>query len=99
MLIRQVRPAASGEPRQRFEQIAAAPENNDDPFVGDKLSPDLRKLTADAGQNRTVKVILQSDDIDNSQLLNVHKRNNIVIESQKNLLCKDFCCKKTKFNS
>ena len=57
--------------RERFEKVEFAKDKTDDPFVGDKLSPDLRALVAGADQNRTVKVILQSDDIDNPQLLNV----------------------------
>src|SRR5688572_1631080 len=48
-----------------------------DGFAGGKLSPDLRELTADADQNRTVKVILQSDDTENPRLLDALKRNNV----------------------
>lgn len=72
--------------RSRFEKIAIRKSSDDDPFVGDKLSPDLRQLVADAGGNRTVKVILQSDDIDNPQLLNVLKRNHVQIESRAHAL-------------
>ena len=74
--------AGDSKLRSRFEKVEIAAENNDDSFVGDKLSPDLRELVAGADQDRTVKVILQSDDIDNPQLLNVLKSNNIAIESR-----------------
>ncbi|MEQ1916000.1 MAG: S8 family serine peptidase, partial [Gallionella sp.] len=70
--------AGDAKMRNRFARIAVAKENEDS-FVGDKLSPDLRALVAGADQNRTVKVILQSDDIDNPQLQNVLKRNGVVI--------------------
>ena len=66
----------------RFEKVAIFNAKDDDSFVGDKLSPDLRELLAGADQNRTVKVILQSDDIDNPQLLNVLKQNGVAITSR-----------------
>ncbi len=74
--------AGDSKLRPRFERIGFAKEGDDDPFVGDKLSPDLRELVAGADQNRTVKVILQSDDIDNPQLLKVLKENNVAIEQK-----------------
>ena len=68
--------------RSRFEKVAILKDKDDDSFVGDKLSPDLRELVAGADQNRTVKVILQSDDIDNPQLLDLLKSNGVVIEGR-----------------
>ncbi len=67
--------------RSRFERIDIA-RDNDDGFVGDKLSPDLRALVAGSDQNKVVKVILQSDDINNPQLLNVLSRNGVSIENR-----------------
>ena len=72
--------------KSRFERVEISKDNADDSFVGDKLSPDLRALVAGADQNRTVKVILQSDDIDNPLLLSVLKRNNVTIDSRANAL-------------
>jgi hypothetical protein len=66
----------------QLSDAGIAKESADDPFVGDKLSPDLRELIAGSDQNRTVKVILQSDDIDNPQLLNALKRSNVRIEAR-----------------
>ena len=74
--------ARSDTMRPRFEKIEILKDDEQDSFVGDKLSPDLRELVAGADQNRTVKVILQSDDIDNPQLLNVLKRNNVAIDAR-----------------
>ncbi len=74
--------AADSKLQPRFEKIEVSEKNDDDTFVGDKLSPDLRELVAGADQNRTVKVILQSDDIDNPQLLKVLRANNVTIESR-----------------
>lgn len=58
----------------RFEKIELGRQSGDD-FVGDKISPDLRELMAGADRDRTVKVILQSDDIGDPQLLSVLRRN------------------------
>ena len=63
----------------RFQRIDIAKNNDDDGFVGDKLSPDLRALVAGADQNKTVKVILQSNDINNPELLKVLKRTGVLI--------------------
>ena len=52
-----------------------------DGFVGDKISPDLRALLG-TDPNKTVKVILQSDDINNAELQAVLKRNNVSIENR-----------------
>ncbi|MBK7934977.1 MAG: S8 family serine peptidase [Acidobacteria bacterium] len=68
---------ADAKLRTKFERVDAI--DSSDGFVGDKLSPDLRELVAGADQDRTVKVILQSDDIDNPQLQAVLNRNGVVI--------------------
>ncbi len=64
----------------RFQKVDSF--GDPDPFVGDKLSPDLRELVAEGDPNRVVKVILQADDISNPSLLNVLRRNNVEIESR-----------------
>ena len=69
----------------RFEKVEILQDSTED-FVGDKLSPDLRDLVAGDDQNQTVKVILQSDDIDNPQLLNVLKRNGVAITGRADAL-------------
>src|SRR5205807_3828837 len=68
--------------KSRFERINITGKDDDNSFVGDKISPDLRDLMAGADQNRTVKVILQSDDIDNPQLLDVLKKNSVAINGK-----------------
>ncbi|MEQ1923781.1 MAG: S8 family serine peptidase, partial [Pyrinomonadaceae bacterium] len=77
---------ADAKLRSRFESVSFANAADEDQFVGDKLSPDLRELVAGADQNRTVKVILQSDDIDNPQLLDVLRRNNVAITAKADAL-------------
>ncbi|HEY0659570.1 MAG TPA: S8 family serine peptidase, partial [Pyrinomonadaceae bacterium] len=57
-------------------------ENSEDAFVGDKLSPDLRELIANAAPGDKVKVILQSDDINNSELRAVLQENGVTIETR-----------------
>ena len=57
-------------------------ENSEDDFVGDKLSPDLRELVANADPNQMVKVILQSDDINNAELRKILRQNNVKIENE-----------------
>ena len=52
-----------------------------DGFVGDKISPDLREMMG-SDPNKVVKVILQSDDMNNSALLAVLDRNNVTIDSR-----------------
>src|SRR5205823_9066652 len=68
--------------KSRFESILIRDKKDEDSFVGDKISPDLREIMAAGDQNRTVKVILQSDDIANPQLLDVLKKNNIAINGK-----------------
>jgi len=70
--------------RNRFQkiEIKANDEVADNSFVGNKLSPDLRELVNSGDQNQNVRVILQSDDIKNPELLAVLKQNNVVIESR-----------------
>jgi len=71
--------------KTKFEMVRLI-EGDNDGFVGDKISPDLRELMAGADKNRTVKVILQSDDIDNPQLIDVLRKNNINIGGRANAL-------------
>ena len=71
--------AGDAKLRSKFERVEFSEDSGEDSFVGDKLSPDLRELVNSADQNRTVKVILQSDDIDNPQLLSVLKQQGVVI--------------------
>jgi serine protease AprX len=70
----------------RYFQIIVLPENantiNQDGFVGDKISPDLRDLMKNGDPNKKVTVILQSDDIKNPDLLAILQRNDVVIETQ-----------------
>ena len=80
--------AADDKLRGKFERVSISAKSDDDSFVGDKLSPDLRALVAGADKNRTVKVILQSDDIDNPQLLNVLKENGVRIGDRAEALCR-----------
>ena len=78
--------AADTQLKSRFERIDLGEDADKDPFVGDKLSPDLRALVNGADQDRTVKVILQSDDIDNPRLLKVLKENGVSIAARANAL-------------
>lgn len=65
--------------KNRFSRVDI---EEDDPFVGDKLAPDLRALVASGDAKGNVKVILQSDDINNPELRRVLARNNVQIESR-----------------
>ena len=47
-----------------------------------KLSPDLSELVNGADQNRTVKVILQSEDLNDPRLLNVLSQNGAKITAR-----------------
>src|SRR6185369_1910901 len=71
--------AADPKLKARFTRVDVEDE---DPFVGDKLSPDLRSLVATADANKKVRVILQSDDINNTALRRVLAANNVQIESR-----------------
>jgi len=73
--------ALDAQLKNRFQkiEIKSNDEVADDSFVGDKISPDLRELIANAAPNQKVKVILQSDDIKNPELLAVLKDSNVVI--------------------
>ncbi|HEY2866433.1 MAG TPA: S8 family serine peptidase, partial [Pyrinomonadaceae bacterium] len=66
---------------RRFTQVIAG-DDLDDSFAGDKLSPDLRDIVAGTDPNQTVRVILQSDDINDPQLRSVLARNKVQIQSQ-----------------
>jgi hypothetical protein len=68
--------------RSRFEKVAFRSEQDADPFVGDKLSADLRELATGADKNRTVKVILQSDDLNDPQLLAALKKFDVSVDSR-----------------
>ena len=68
--------------RSRFEKVAFKNEQDADPFVGDKLSADLKDLATGADKNRTVKVILQSDDLNDPQLAATLKKLNITVDSR-----------------
>ncbi len=65
---------------ERFEKVEVTKDS--DPFVGEKLSPDLRALVATTDPNQVVKVILQAEDINNARLLEVLKKNDVKIESR-----------------
>lgn len=67
--------------KNRFQKVDVGGDAADD-FVGDKISPDLRALMASGDAKRKVKVILQSDDIKNPQLLSILENNNVAIESR-----------------
>ena len=67
--------------KNRFQKIQFLDDADEDGFVGDKLSPDLRELVANGEGNKKVKVILQADDIKNPELLEILRQNNVVIES------------------
>src|SRR5688572_21708371 len=74
--------AADKKLRPRFERIVLSKKSDEDSFVGDKLSPDLRELVAGADQTGTAKVILQSDDTEIPQILDALKRNKVTIEAR-----------------
>ena len=65
----------------RFAKIEVFQEDEDE-FVGDKLSPDLRELFNGSDASKRVKVILQADDIGDPKLLATLRRNNVTIESR-----------------
>ncbi|HLA94528.1 MAG TPA: S8 family serine peptidase, partial [Pyrinomonadaceae bacterium] len=67
--------------RERVERIDISNEAKD-PFVGDKISPDLRDLMNAGGENGRVRVILQADDINNTSLTNVLRKNGVLIEGR-----------------
>ncbi|MGH9818712.1 MAG: hypothetical protein ACRD43_00980, partial [Pyrinomonadaceae bacterium] len=71
-----------GDPRLRgiFEKIDI--KSDEDSFVGDRLSPDLRDLVNTGDPNQVVKVILQAEDINNSSLRNVLASNGVKIDSK-----------------
>jgi len=71
--------ASDSRLKNRFSRIDIEDE---DPFVGDKLAPDLRALVAGADLNKKVKVILQSDDINNAALRRILAGNKIQVESR-----------------
>ncbi|MBA3354023.1 MAG: S8 family serine peptidase, partial [Blastocatellia bacterium] len=71
--------ASDASLKKRFTRIDI---DEDDPFVGDKLSPDLRALVADAADDKIIKVILQADDINNVGLRRVLDANNIRIDAR-----------------
>ena len=60
--------AGDSKLRSRFQRIDVVKDSGDG-FVGDKLSPDLRALVNSGDQNKVVKVILQSNDISNPELV------------------------------
>ena len=74
--------ASDKQLKNRFQKIQFLEDADEDGFVGDKLSPDLREMVASGDLTRKVKVILQSDDIESPALLEILKRNNVVIESR-----------------
>ncbi len=75
--------AADAELKNRFSKVQlGGGETNADDFIGDKLSPDLRALVANAEPNQKVRVILQSDDIANPELLAVLERNHVRVETR-----------------
>ncbi|HEX8636550.1 MAG TPA: S8 family serine peptidase, partial [Pyrinomonadaceae bacterium] len=67
--------------KRNFRKINLNEEakNSEDAFVGDKISPDLRNLMASAAPDEKVKVILQSDDIDNPELNKILQSNGVAI--------------------
>src|SRR5215203_4172633 len=71
--------AMDAQLKNRFQKVQLLDEADEDGFVGDKLSPELRELVANSDPNKKVKVILQSDDIKNPELANVLQRNNVLI--------------------
>ncbi len=70
--------------KDRFKKVDlnGSDDSSDDSFVGDKISPDLREMMANAAPNQKVKVILQSDDINNPELLAILQNNNVKIENR-----------------
>ena len=62
--------AADAQLKNRFKKVDLSSTENgsDDSFVGDKISPDLRDAMANAAPNQKVKVILQSDDVNNPRI-------------------------------
>ena len=68
--------------KNRFKNVDLSITESDDSFVGDKISPDLRELMASSNPNDKVKVILQSDDVNNPELLKILKLNNVTIENR-----------------
>lgn len=69
--------------KNRFQKIdLSSAESDADNFAGDKLSPDLRELVASGDLDKTVRVILQSDDIKNSQLRELLAQNGVKIEAE-----------------
>src|SRR5215204_347231 len=67
--------------KKRFAKIDLNDENSEDSFVGDKISPDLREILAKE-PNKTVKVILQADDINNAALRNIFAAHGVAIEGE-----------------
>src|SRR5690606_31461185 len=53
-----------------------------DPFVGDKISPDLREMMNAGDANVRASVIVQADDIRDGQLLNVLRNSGAKIEGR-----------------
>ncbi len=76
--------AADEQLNARFKKVdlEIASETANDGFVGDKLSPDLREIIAGTNPNQKVKVILQSDDIKNTELRTLLTKNGVVIEAE-----------------
>ncbi len=68
----------------RFKKIQA--RHDSDPFVGDRLSPDLREMLGNSDPNTRVKVILQADDIANAALMTALAKNGVTVESKANNL-------------
>ena len=67
--------------KNRFGKLDLNEQNSEDSFVGDKISPDLRELMA-GDQNKTVKVILQADDINDKKLRGVLAGNGVVVTDE-----------------
>src|SRR4029077_8685708 len=70
---------SDGQLKTRFRRVDI---ENSDPFVGDKLSPDLRSLVNDGDLSRKTKVILQSDDIQNPEIIKLLAKYNVRVESR-----------------
>lgn len=68
--------------KNRFQKIFLIENADEDGFVGDKLSPDLRELVGNSDPNKKVKIILQADDIKNPELKRILELNNVTIENR-----------------
>ena len=77
-----VREVTNDAKLRRYVAKVELNETDRDPFVGDKLSPDLREMLNGAGRNSRVKVILQADDINDPRLMAALEAGGAVIESR-----------------